>query len=536
MHISRHVSSARTRWMNGYVVRFLAGLFAFMLAGSSCYAQSTLTPEARRDYELRPGVVQVNITLLGKFRNISCKSGWGGTGFLYRPDGYLVTNGHVVQFANTKDSDAINARKVAILKACLLEKIHNAMRVNLNERDVAIIVNEMSVQSALVVILDNNAQYEGEIKAYSDPITSGGKDIAVIKIDANNLPTVPLGDSDAMNVNDRVYVIGYPGDAEISDASVRVATSSDGIISAVKVKDYSGTPLLQTNANINHGNSGGPAFDSAGRVIGISTLGSKAPGFNFLVPISTAKEFIRQAGAEPERGSFDKTWHDALDAFSDQEWSKAHTLLGEVLEMMPNQPEAQKLQMEAMANVPTESLWQKIKEMRQLVLISVAAVALIGLAMIVLLLMRSKKPAGIPGASPVGAKVQAVVVNASPASTVLEGAAKPLPAPAPTQSFGELQASGGPLTGNRFPIPKAGLLIGRDPTKCNVVVSEDSVGKEHAWVVPLDNGVAVIDRNSTNGTYVNATNSPRINKVVLRHGDRIYLGKTSGTVFTYYSV
>ena len=78
-------------------------------------------------------------------------------------------------------------------------------------------------------------------------------------------------------------------------------------------------------------------------------------------------------------------------------------------------------------------------------------------------------------------------------------------------------------------------MIGRDPAKCTVVLSDDSVSKEHAWVVPLDNGVAIIDRNSANGTYVNSVDSPRINKVVLRHGDRVFLGRKNGTVFTYYS-
>jgi pSer/pThr/pTyr-binding forkhead associated (FHA) protein len=113
--------------------------------------------------------------------------------------------------------------------------------------------------------------------------------------------------------------------------------------------------------------------------------------------------------------------------------------------------------------------------------------------------------------------------------------ASPKPAPPAQESFGTLHVGGGPLAGNRFPIPKAGLLIGRDPTRCTVVLADESISKEHAWVVPLDNGVAVIDRNSANGTFVNSTDSPRINKVVLRHGDRVFLGKNNGTVFTYYN-
>jgi len=91
------------------------------------------------------------------------------------------------------------------------------------------------------------------------------------------------------------------------------------------------------------------------------------------------------------------------------------------------------------------------------------------------------------------------------------------------------------LNGNRFPIPKAGVLIGRDSTKCNIVIADDTVSKEHAWVVPVDHEVVVIDRGSSNGTYVNSTDSPRVNKVALKNGDRLYIGKKGAAVLTYFS-
>jgi pSer/pThr/pTyr-binding forkhead associated (FHA) protein len=79
------------------------------------------------------------------------------------------------------------------------------------------------------------------------------------------------------------------------------------------------------------------------------------------------------------------------------------------------------------------------------------------------------------------------------------------------------------------------LLIGRDPSLCTVVLPDDTVSKEHAWVVPLDNGVAVIDRSSANGTYVNSTESPRIAKMVLKNGDRIFIGRKNPTEITYFA-
>src|SRR5271170_5191159 len=117
-----------------------------------------------------------------------------------------------------------------------------------------------------------------------------------------------------------------------------VPTVTNGHISAVKM-DYKGSPVLQSDAAITHGNSGGPAFDPDGKVIGIATFGAQeAAGFNFFVPINTAMEFVRQAGAPPESGSFDSTWHAALDAMAAHQWSKAHVLIGDVLEIMPGEP------------------------------------------------------------------------------------------------------------------------------------------------------------------------------------------------------
>jgi pSer/pThr/pTyr-binding forkhead associated (FHA) protein len=84
-------------------------------------------------------------------------------------------------------------------------------------------------------------------------------------------------------------------------------------------------------------------------------------------------------------------------------------------------------------------------------------------------------------------------------------------------------------------VTKAGLLVGTDPSKCQIVVSEDNISHEHAWIVPVENSVVVIDRGSTNGTYVNSVESPRVSKVGLQNGDRVYLGKKGSVVLTYFS-
>ncbi len=130
--------------------------------------------------------------------------------------------------------------------------------------------------------------------------------------------------------------------------------------------------------------------------------------------------------------------------------------------------------------------------------------------------------------SPVHAPARLAPAAAPPAATAIQAAAAPALAP----SYGNLQCTVGPLAGRRFEVTRQGLLIGRDPAKCQIVVPDDAVSREHAWVVATDEGVVVIDRGSSNGTYVNSVEAGAISKVRLQDGDRVFIGLRSA-IFTY---
>jgi S1-C subfamily serine protease len=511
-------------------------LLALLASTSVCLgATYQLTPEAKKDLELQPGVVKIEVSFQSVWQtsigNLPCKMRFSGTGFLYRPDGYLITNGHVVQVAHANDQSAEAARAEEAMECAkeAVQELPSKLGRPLNRAEIERIrAGRLRLGTpTLQVRLNNGKIYQGEIKAYSDP-TPYGKDVAIVKIDGKNLPTVELGNSDGVNVGDQITVIGYPGKADISEPSTLVPTVTNGRISAINKLDNKGTPVLQSEATIDHGNSGGPAFDAAGRVIGIATYkASDSPGINFFVPIDTALEFVRQAGAQPERGSFDQKWHDALEAYAGQHWSKAHDLMGSVLEMMPDQPDAKRLQVQAGQNIPTNPVMRLTDMFGLPVVLGSAAVVLaivIGIGGILVLKRGGKST-----------RTQPTTVTIEPTPAVLPSPQPVKPIPSARESFGSLQISNGPLAGNRFVIPKSGLMIGRDPSSCAVVLPSDAVSKQHVWVVPLDNGVAVIDRDSVNGTYVNSTDSPRINKVVLKDGDRIFLGRKSPTEIMYFS-
>ena len=116
-------------------------------------------------------------------------------------------------------------------------------------------------------------------------------DVAIVRVSASNLPAAPLGDSDKLEVGQSAIAIGNPLGLD------RTVTS--GVVSAVNrnPRGIDLTELIQTDAAISPGNSGGPLVDSRGRVIGINTAvlaGAGASGLGFAVPINLANDVVRQ--------------------------------------------------------------------------------------------------------------------------------------------------------------------------------------------------------------------------------------------------
>jgi len=473
-----------------------------------------------------------------------------GSGFIYRADGYIITNGHVVE--NAKIRDPVEAKR---LEGELKEKVYTEVLADIDRRlkadgkpgltpELAQSMLAKIIQNGwiyirygdpvLTVYLANRAHYAGDVLQFS-PEIGEGKDVAVVKIPAENLPSVPLGDSDQVGVQDPVIAIGYPGIASnwgsnelISEESNFVPSVTDGHISAIKKMGKTDTPVLQSDVAITHGNSGGPVFDAAGRAIGIATFGSpsnegqgETAGFNFLVPINVAMEFVHAAGVQAESGTFNDHWAKALDLYAAGRCSASLAEFDNVLQYMPDLQDAKQYRAAAVTCYDHESPVMRAMGESPWVIYVVVGIVILGIGFL-LLRLRHSTVAARPAAG------GAVVTHAE----VTQPGALP-GASAPAASFGSIQGTSGALSGKTFKISREGLLIGRS-SKCQVVLSDDTVSSEHAWVVPIDEGVVVIDRGSSNGTYVNSTDAPRVSKIRLRNGDRIYIGKKGANVFTYF--
>lgn len=186
---------------------------------------------------------KVNPSTVTVLTGMSDGSAMVGTGVIFTEDGYILTNAHVIAGG-----------------------------------------------SECYVVLNTGENHRARLLGLDEE-----KDLAVIKIDATGLPAAEFGDSDALTVGDPVYAIGNPLGVELR------GTLTDGIVSAINRDVYVDgvtMTLIQTNAALNNGNSGGPLINVYGQVVGINTMkmGSSSTtsveGLGFAIPIASTAYMI----------------------------------------------------------------------------------------------------------------------------------------------------------------------------------------------------------------------------------------------------
>ncbi len=494
-------------------------------------------------YLAKPAVVRVITQVVGivsykdnNGQQAQEKTGTGGlgSGFIINPDGYVLTAGHVValyyRYQHEKDKVQQELLKRFVIKKMKEENLQLNME-NFQRWIQRHQPHIVKMQANHVVFLTNYKTFVYEIKKYSPFVMEGGKDVAVLKIERDNCPVLFLGDSSTLVVGQDVWAIGYPGSVDIMGElgaldmkSVLIQpTLTKGVLSSVKA-DFKGLQVLQTDANITHGNSGGPLVDENARAIGIVSFGSITPdpltgqlkeavGYNFVIPINTAKEFIRDAGVEYNVASeFTKTYNALLEAYWNGDLFKARDLVAIALSYMRGQPDLQKLQAEILREIQNMPVLKKIwMQHKALVIIGIVVILLIvGILFIALKPSQTAAPTEAVVKQP-----EAAPVEEKP--TVLE-----------PEVAGRVEIF---VRGNKISeevLPPEGAIVGRDPARARIVINEPIVSKVHCKIVPQENDTfLVVDLNSTNGTYVGGK---KISQEVVRAGDSIQLGKKGDVV------
>jgi len=220
--------------------------------------QSTSPVEAIVE-KVSPSIVGIEVTVQAQgsdfFFNLG-QSGVGyGSGIIIKSDGYILTNNHVIESALNQNSNTLtNGSKIQVVLSNNKDKMYTAQVVG------------------------------------RDPKT----DIAVLKINATNLPAAELGNSDNVKPGELAVAIGNPEGFDFMN-SVTAGIIS-GINRTVQLEDGQEYKLIQTDAAINPGNSGGALVNSQGQVVGINTVkiaSTAVEGIGFAIPINEANNIAQ---------------------------------------------------------------------------------------------------------------------------------------------------------------------------------------------------------------------------------------------------
>jgi serine protease Do len=385
----------------------LAGVVTFFLPGLALAQDITLQEMLLRAKPAVAVVVaevgaQVPLRCAGVSKSVApTPYRESGSGFLISPRGWVVTNAHVVFVANEPPRRWMTAHLVekAFRAECLPSILAKRGLAAGDRPDIedslareavaATPTDAVTLEPAVWVILQNGVRLGAKIAKYSPPAAGeamSGRDLALLRVQAADMPILPLGDSARLKIGDKLSVIGFPNvvmSHELLNASAKVqASATHGAVSGFK-QDRANQPVIQTDAAAEAGTSGGPVVDAAGLVVGVMTAvtqgeGGTVQGFNFVIPVTTVKEFLSGTTvALDETSRFNAAWSAGLSAFFAGRHSRAAPLFVETNRLLPEMPDVQRITVENAARLKTQPLlpWDQVGVL--LVVLSLAGYAVL---------------------------------------------------------------------------------------------------------------------------------------------------------------
>ncbi|GEM_PF-3320944 len=256
-----------------------------------------------------------------------------GSGFIVDSSGYVITNAHVVDTSTETVSDYIWRQYLADV----YDDLYQSLSADAEQTTIDAIYNKLTafvsrygsienLEYKISVFNPNQTEgtltefvekgYLADIRKIGEPYPKIGKDIAVLKIEATGFDPLPLGSSIRIREGSKVYPIGFPGVADLNDRGTTQATVTEGIVSSIKKSSQGDYNVIQIDAAISGGNSGGPVFNDNGDVIGIATFKAyEEQGYNWILPVELAKQYLQELNVQYQESSSER-WTNRIKSLS----------------------------------------------------------------------------------------------------------------------------------------------------------------------------------------------------------------------------
>lgn len=308
-------------------------------------------------------------------KKVQVNTGAVGSGVIINPNGYILTATHVVAFEEDELKQMV-ANK--FLSEFITEDFYSSFEqeagVSLTPEEEKLLakvfmgyvlsnITDFNYQKRVYVGLGVAEKGTSNVSAFFKPanlikigsaekvsdIVDMGRDIAIIKIDQNNLPTSIISEHEPTEGSE-ITVIGYPAQVHFfagslfDNFSVLKPTVTKGIVSALRTSNK-GVRVIQTDATISGGNSGGPAYGSEGKIIGTVSWGINNPqvgvatqNYNILVSCAEIQNFIKEANIQNIQSDVDKNYSKGIDEYFEQRYRNAMRYFKKVQELYPDHP------------------------------------------------------------------------------------------------------------------------------------------------------------------------------------------------------
>jgi S1-C subfamily serine protease len=331
-----------------------------------------------------------------------------GTGWFVDGNGWVVTNGHVVQPAYEPPPWLVDEQaQRGVLAACVRDELAKqglvpGQRPDLDEglrrHAVARALSDVKVdvKPSLFILLSNGLRLPAKVVQYSPPVSRerkaevmSGRDLALLQVEASEMPTVKPSRG-KVQIGDPIHILGFPGvvltHELLNRHSKAEASVTHGAVSGFK-EDVQNHPVLQTDAPAAWGNSGGPAINDRGEVVGVLTFVSSSPGaegsivqgFNFVIPADAVLSFLAGTPVDlGEKSPFNAQWFDGLHRYFAGDWRGAVTAMRAADRLQPGFPDVKRLLADAEEKVknppPRPFPWAMVTLAVTLLGVAIAAV------------------------------------------------------------------------------------------------------------------------------------------------------------------